>query len=64
MKLAIDLGNSNIKFAGEVNGSPTFKVVRSLVSTNSLDTNYLVKHAGNTAGEGDELISSSFIFSG
>ena len=58
MKLAIDLGNSNIKFAGEVNGSPTFKVVRSLVSTNSLDTNYLVKHAGNTLhfGVGDSLV--------
>jgi hypothetical protein len=58
MKLAIDLGNSNMKFAGEVDGQPVFKVVRSLVSKNSLDTNYVVSHAGKTLhfGVGDSLV--------
>lgn len=58
MKLAIDLGNSNMKFVGEVDGKPIFKVVRSLVSKNSFDTNYVVTHASNTLhfGVGDSLV--------
>lgn len=58
MKLVIDLGNSNMKFAGEVEGKPVFSVVRSLVSTNSLDTNYVVSCGETTLhfGVGDSLV--------
>lgn len=58
MKLAIDLGNSNIKFVADINGAIALKAIRSLVTTNSLDTNYVVSHQSKTLhfGVGDSLV--------
>lgn len=59
-KLAIDMGNSNIKFVGEENGELKCRIVRSLATTDAVDTNHIVKHAGKTLnfGIGESLVKA------
>ena len=57
-KLAIDLGSANLKMMTEINGERKFKKIKSKVSRNAIDTNYVVSTSTNVLcfGVGDSLI--------
>lgn len=57
-KLAIDLGSANLKIAAKINGEYRFHKIKSRVSINAIDTNYVVHTSNNTFcfGIGDSLI--------
>jgi len=58
-KLAIDLGSANLKIATKIDDKEyKFKKIKSSVSTNAIDKNYVVSTSSNTLyfGVGDSLI--------
>lgn len=57
-RLAIDLGSANMKMTGEVEGEMKFKKIKSLVTNDSIDDNYVVVMNDKTLyfGTGNSLI--------
>ena len=61
-KLAIDLGNDNIKIAGmDDNNNQVLKLIKSKATTDSLDSNYVVNYNNRNIyfGVGNPLIKSN-----
>jgi len=57
-RLALDLGSANLKIAGQIGNEVKFKKIKSKVSLDALDTNYVVKLGDRVLcfGVGDSLI--------